>query len=110
MREKSNSRFDAGIVSYIGICLASYFLFFLSFALTFGIACPWVQCAIERWYARHTIIDGKRLRFDGKGIQLLLVYLKFILLTIITAGIYLFFTPVKLQQWTTKHTHFDEPI
>ena len=32
--------------------------------------------------------------------------LKYILLTLITCGIYGFWLDIKMKQWITKHTHF----
>ena len=28
---------------------------------------PWALCFRERWYAKHTVIDGYQLCFDGNG-------------------------------------------
>jgi len=54
------------------------------------------------------VINGKRLKFDGKAIQLFGSWIKWFLLTIITLGIYRFWLPIKLRQWKTKHTSFVE--
>ncbi|MDR0914291.1 MAG: DUF898 domain-containing protein, partial [Oscillospiraceae bacterium] len=54
----------------------------------------------------HTTIDGKRLRFDGKAIQLFGSWIKWLLLCLITLGIYSFWLGIALQKWKTKHTHF----
>lgn len=73
--------------------------------LTFGIAAPWAVCMKESWYVKHTVIDGKRLTFDGTGSQLFGNYIKWFLLGIVTLGIYFLWMPIKMKQWVTKHTH-----
>ncbi len=95
------SKFDGGLLGLIGIsilqCLIS--------VLTFGIAVPWAVCVKQRWIAKHTVIDGRRLVFDGTGGQLFGNYIKWFLLTLITLGIYSFWLSIKMKQWITKHTH-----
>ena len=76
------------------------------FCFFFGIA--WSQCIGTRWVIRHTIINGYRLDFDGKTIQLLGNQIKWFLLTVITAGIFSIWIPVKRKKWEVKHTFFEE--
>ena len=65
------SKFDGGLLGLIGVnlltCLVSL--------ITLTIAVPWMVCYKERWISRHTVIDGRRLTFDGSGIQLLAIIL-----------------------------------
>ena len=99
--EESKSKFDGGLLGMIGIGIAQALLSII----TLGIGVPWAVCMKERWYVKHTIIDGKRLTFDGKGGQLFGNYIKWLLLTIITIGIYSFWLGIKMKQWVVKHTH-----
>lgn len=96
------SKFDGGLLGLIGTSL----LMGLLCLITLGIGTPWAVCIYQRWFARHTTIDGKRLTFDGTGGQLFGNYIKWFLLTLITLGIYGFWLSIKMQQWVTKHTHF----
>ena len=98
MRE---SRFTGGLLGLIGINILQGLLI----GLTFGLAAPWAICMKQRWIARHTVIDGRQLIFDGTGSQLFGNYIKWLLLTIITLGIYGFWLDIKMKQWITKHTH-----
>lgn len=59
------------------------------------------------WEIKHTVIEGKRLRFDGTAIGLFGHWIKWLLLTIITFGIYGFWVQIKIKQWITKHTYFE---
>ena len=65
----------------------------------------WAIYLKESWYAKHTVIDGRQVTFDGTGGQLFGNYIKWFLLTIITLGIYSFWLSLKMKAWVTKHTH-----
>lgn len=95
------SKFTGGLLGMIGISILQG----LIIAVTFGIGTPWAVCLKESWYVNHTIIDGHRLEFTGKGGQLFGNYIKWFLLTLITLGIYSFWLNIKMKQWITKHTH-----
>ena len=99
---QNESKFDGGLLGMIGIGILQGLLV----AITLGFGAPWAICMRERWIARHTVIDGRRLVFDGTGGQLFGNYIKWFLLTIITIGIYGFWLSIKMKQWVTKHTHF----
>lgn len=101
--ETHESVFTGRMLELLGIELATIFIS----ALTFSIAYPWMLCWKQSWYADHTYINGKQMRFDGTGGQLIGSWLKWILLTIITLGIYLLWLPIKVQQWAVKHTYFE---
>ena len=57
------SKFDGKILALIGKSIVVVFVIFI----TLGIATPWMICYEQRWIASHTIIDGKRMMFDGTG-------------------------------------------
>lgn len=97
------SYFDGGVLEYWLYQIGGNILI----SITILIATPWVLCMIERWRVRHIVIDGRRLRFDGTGSQLFGNWIKWLLLMIITFGIYGFWVAVKLEQWKAKHTHFE---
>ena len=96
------SKFTGGLLGMIGIGI----LQFLLVLFTLGLGTPWAVCLKEKWYAEHTVIDGRKLTFDGNGAQLFGNYIKWFLLTIITLGIYGFWLEIKMKQWLVKHTHF----
>ena len=97
------SKFTGGLLGMIGTGILQYLITFFSL----GIATPWAVCLKERWYVKHTIIDGRKLTFDGTGGQLFGNYIKWFLLTIITLGIYSFWLNIKMKQWVVKHTHME---
>lgn len=98
----NNSEFNGGLLGLIGISILQGLLI----TFTFGIGVPWAVCLKESWVAKHTVIDGRQLVFDGTGGQLFGNYIKWFLLTIITCGIYGFWLSIKMKQWIVKHTHF----
>lgn len=95
------SRFTGGLLGLIGIGILGAIITIC----TLGICYPWAVCIKEKWYAKHTYIDGKQLVFDGTAMQLFGNYIKWLLLTFITCGIYSFWLGIKMKQWVVLHTH-----
>ena len=79
-----NSYFDGGLATYIGTSILAT----LITVFTLGICAPWGICMMYNWKIKHTVIDGKRLYFDGTAMQLFGHWIKWLLLTIITLGIW----------------------
>jgi uncharacterized membrane protein YjgN (DUF898 family) len=104
--EKENrSSFDGSVLGNFGTNFAAGFLAII----TLGIGVPWAVAYRQRWLISHTIVEGKRLTFDGTGAQLFGNYIKWWLFSIITLSIYaVFFMPVRMQQWVAKHTFFEQ--
>jgi uncharacterized membrane protein YjgN (DUF898 family) len=100
--QTEKSYFDGGLLQLIGWQILGG----LVTTLTLGICYPWAICMIYRWEAKHTVINGRRLKFTGTATQLFGNWIKWLLLTLITFGIYSFWLNIKLMQWKTKHTVF----
>lgn len=100
------SYFDGGLLQQIGW----KFLGFLIIIFTLGICTPWAICLMQKWEAKHTVINGRRLRFDGSAIQLFGNWIKWLLLVIVTLGIYSFWLAISMKKWVTKHTHFENEM
>ena len=99
---ENKSYFDGGLLSYIGwIILGS-----LITSCTFGISYPWALCMIYGWKINHTVVEGKRLKFNGNAVGLFGNWIKWLLLIIVTLGIYGFWVHIKLEQWKVKNTTF----
>ena len=58
------------------------------------------------WETKHTVVEGRRLKFNGTAIQLFGNWIKWLLLCIITLGIYGFWLSIALKKWKVKHTEF----
>lgn len=98
------SQFNGRLIQLIGVSILQA----LISVFTLGLGVPAAVCLKERWLAKHTIIDGKQLVFDGNGWQLFGQYIKWFLLTIVTLGIYSLWLGIKMKKWVVKHTHFVE--
>lgn len=94
--------FDGGLLQLIGWRICGI----LITALTFGICYPWAITMIYSWEAKHTVLDGRRLRFNGTAIGLFGNWIKWWILIIITLGIYSFWVGIALKKWKTKNLEF----
>lgn len=100
------SKFTGTLLELAALMILQIIVFYI----TLGIGYPWVICMKERWLAKNTVIDGKRLVFVGKGANLFAQYIKWFLLCIITLGIYTFWLNIKVRQWIVENTHFVENV
>ena len=94
--------FDGGAGSYIGISILATLLT----AVTLGIAYPWAMCMRYRWKAEHTLVYGRRVRFNGHGGGLFGSWIAWLLLCVITIGIYGFWVAPRLTRWIVEHQEF----
>ncbi|MBQ3022995.1 MAG: DUF898 family protein [Clostridia bacterium] len=99
-----NSTWDGGVFeTFVNSVAAS-----LICALTCSLGTPWAICYMLRYIISHTVIDGKRYRFDGHGGALFGNYLVWTILTVITCGIYGFWVTPKFYNWIVSHIHVEE--
>lgn len=78
--EPQKSYFDGTVLQHFGYSLLAG----LFIGITLGIGTPWAYCGLYRWRMEHTVIESKRLEFDGKGGQLFLLCLKLFLIPILS--------------------------
>ena len=103
MARSTSFRFDGGAGTYLGTGV----LAFLVTALTLGIATPFAIVLRQRWRAKHTYVNGHRLVFLGTGTGLFGHWIKWLLLSVVTLGIYSFWVAPRLQRWVVENTDFD---
>ena len=96
------SYFDGGLLQLIGWALLGW----LITTITFGICYPWAVCMVYGWKINHTVIEGRRLKFTGTAVGLFGNWIKWLLLSIITLGIYGFWVRIALEKWRVKNTIF----
>lgn len=94
--------FDGGA----GDFLVTGILAFLVTVFSFGICYPWALVMKERWTVEHTLIDGKRLKFEGSAVGLFGNWIKWFFLTVFTLGIYSFWVFPAIQKWKADNTFF----
>jgi uncharacterized membrane protein YjgN (DUF898 family) len=92
--------FDGGAATYWGTAL----LGFLVTALTAGLCYPFALVLMERWRAKHSFIDGQQLVFNGSAWGLLGRWIWWLLLIIVTLGIYSFWVMPRIQKWKWENT------
>lgn len=81
---------------------------FLITLFTAGLAMPWATTMRQRWIAKHTTIEGKRLVFKGDGSALFGKYILWMLFTLLTAGLYGFVAYARYQKWIVENTAIQE--
>lgn len=98
-------RFEGGAATYFGTGLLALAIT----VFTLGICYPFALVLKERWRAKHSYIDGHRLVFTGSAWGLFGNWIKWLLLSIVTVGIYLLWVGPRIQQWKWEHTGFENP-
>ena len=101
---RTDSYFDGGLLELIGWRILAFFIT----GITFGIGAPWAQCMLYSWEYKHTVLNGKRLKFEGTGGDLFVQYFKWIFFSIITFGIYILVIPVRETRWVVSNLHFED--
>ncbi|EUJ31727.1 hypothetical protein PCORN_04203 [Listeria cornellensis FSL F6-0969] len=94
--------FDGGLLQFIGWSI----LGILVTVLTIGICYPWALTMNYGWKINHTVIEGRRMQFNGSAFGLFGNWIKWLLLIIITLGIYSFWVFIKLEDWKARNTTF----
>lgn len=106
----ANAAPDSNGSKFTGGAFANAFIGWISglvSLITLGLCAPFMICWKEKWVAKHTYINGRQLAFDGNGAQLWGRFMLWVLLSVITLGIYyIICVKVAMEKWRTKHTHF----
>ncbi len=98
------SEFDGGLAQLVGWNLLGWIVT----VFTLGICYPWALCMVYGWRINHTVIGGRRLRFTGTAIGLFGLWIKWLLLIIVTFGIYGFWVSISLEKWRVRNTVFED--
>ena len=94
-----NSYFDGGVLGFIGTNILAGIVSIIPFV---GLA--WSNVIVLRWEKKHTVIDSRRLVFEGTVGTFFVKYLIWILLTAVTFGIFALFIPVKILKLQAENT------
>ena len=79
-------------------------------SITGGICFPFAICWLYDWKTKHTVINGKRLKFVGSAGELFGTWILCLLLTIVTLGIYSFYIPFKIKRWKEANIFFEDEV
>lgn len=100
------SYFDGTLLQLIGYRLLGLFITIFSLGILF----PYAFTLEYGWKMKHTVIEGRRLKFVGSGIGLLGKWVLWMFLTIITLGIYSFWVGIAFEKWKVKNTVFEDSV
>ena len=100
--QATESYFDGAVLGLLGINILTTLLT----VFTLGICLPWAICIKQDWVTKHTVIEGKRLKFTGTALGLFGNWIKILLLCVITLGIYSFWASSAIKKLEIKHTKF----
>ncbi len=98
--------FDGGAATFWGTALLAA----LVSTVTLGFLYPFSVVLMERWRAKHSLIDGRRLVFTGSALKLFGNWIKWWFLTAITLGIYGFWVIPQITKWKWEHTEFEPTV
>lgn len=98
--------FDGGAGTYFGTAL----LAFLITVFTLGICYPFALVLRERWRAKHSYIEGRQLVFNGSGWGLFGLWWKWLILIVITVGIYAFWVGPRIYRWRWENTSWARQV
>ena len=77
---------------------------FLLTAVTLGFGLPWAKCMVMNKWANNVRIDGRRIQFTGTAGQLVGVWIKVFLLSVVTIGLY-YFRRLQSHQQVHRREH-----
>lgn len=104
---KENTYFDGKMIQWLGWTLLGCLVTLVTLGFFYPLAMVWMQ----KWEAKHTVINGYRLRLDANPWSLVGRWILWELLTLITVGIFGLWVPTKLLRWKTARMTmvFDKP-
>ena len=106
VQNNSDSYFDGGVFQLLGWRILGGLVTVITLGICYPLAVNWLYS----WEAKHTVIEGRRLKFTGSAGGLFGTWIICILLSIITLGIYAFYVPIKIKRWREANTFFEDEI
>lgn len=96
------SRFTGGLLELVAVGIVQW----LIIIFTLGIGTPFAIVFKLKWMNSHTFVEGRQLEFTGNALDLILQWIKWLLLSFITFGIYGFWVGLRMHQWIARNTVF----
>lgn len=104
VEHSTESYFDGKLLSLLAF---SYFYATIT-VLTAGLLSAWGKCLLNKYIYNHTVISGKRLRFEGTGEDLFPKMFKWDFFRLITFNIYSIWQPTRYKEWEVSKLHFED--
>ena len=76
--------------------------------ITLWLLKPLAICWKNRFIQKRLIIDGRKMWFNGDGVEIIGRWIVWSLLTLITLGIYALFRNLRVLRWVNKHTYIKD--
>ena len=93
------SKFNGKVLPIFLFCIWGPLLL----AVTLGLATPFVLCTVIRWICDNSVIGGKHYVFKGTAGGLFGRWIVWFLLTIVTIGIYSFWSTRNQIRWVVEN-------
>jgi len=93
------SKFTGGVGAIFLFCIWAPILV----TITLGFAIPFVVCTVIRWICKNSTIGGKSYRFKGTAGGLFGRWILWYILSIITLGIYGFWSTRNQIRWVIEN-------
>ena len=98
------SEFTGGLLELIAVGIVQWIII----AFTLGFGTPFAVVFKQKWMASHTYVEGYQLEFIGNAGDLIIQWIKWLILTFITFGIYGFWVGLRMHQWIAANTVFKQ--
>ena len=93
--------------SLLGLLAFTYFYATIT-VITAGLLSAWGKCLLNEYIYNHTVISGKRLKFEGSGKDLFPRMFKWDFFKLITFNIYSIWVPTRYKEWEVSNLHFED--
>lgn len=103
-----NTYFDGKMIQWLGWTLLGFLVTIVSIGFLYPLAMVW----LAKWEAKHTVINGYRMKLEANPWSLVGRWILWELLSFITLFIFALWIPTKLAKWKVKRMHleFDKPV
>lgn len=101
---KSSSYIEISTLNLLGVYVIAFFLITLSL----GLLSPVAIVMINKYLCNRRYINGRKLKFTGAIGELYKKYIIWLLLFVVTLGIYSFWIVIKYLRWKTEKTIFED--
>ena len=95
IEKKGKSRFTGFTLGLIGWKIAGFFVTLITLGICYPVALGWIY----RWEVNNTIVDGHRMKFNGLASSLIPRWILWMILSVLTIGIFALTLPVRFQKW-----------
>lgn len=112
VRENNSSNLDNRKLSFIEISTLKlfgvYVIAFFIITLSFSLLSPIAIVMVNKYIINRRYINGRKLKFTGTIGELYIKYIIWLVLFVVTLGIFSFWIAIKYLRWKTENTIFED--